>query len=485
MLSSVSLIDFKSFERLDQLEIRPITILCGSNSSGKSSILKSILSVKQSFESEVSRNSLLLNGHYVNNGKFRDVIHNGEDGSFMIKNSFSVRRGKDKFNQDSFSFKTLDKIYKKVASSINRFDLDYEINVVEKDSNSPNKKMLLDNILQSCAIRIKPYGNQQFNSQAATIALEKHKNQDYEYTLSWKTLPNQMGETSSDSIPCTCYFSGLQLINIYALDNAYGKIYDVLPNIISIFQILSQQYDNISYIGPLREAPARRYIFEEENNDIGTKGENAPLILSNENYLIKRSLMLNSDEPLTFDTKDLYFKELVFHWLNYLGIEDVSIEEKDDVLRLLIEGNSIADVGFGISQALPIIVGGVNLQKDQSLILEQPEIHLHPKMQMRITDFFISMALSGKQFIIETHSDHIINRLVRRIMEDKNNQIADLVKIYFVEKKHKISTVDTIKVDKVKGVENWPKDFFDQYANETEKMVHIGFENLKSKNLGR
>lgn len=98
-----------------------------------------------------------------------------------------------------------------------------------------------------------------------------------------------------------------------------------------------------------------------------------------------------------------------------------------DIVRLNISGHNIVDVGFGVSQILPIITQGLNMQKEETFILEQPEIHLHPKMQMKMADFILSLALSEKNVIAETHSDHIINRLCRRIME--NEELRNIVNI--------------------------------------------------------
>ncbi|WP_223226434.1 DUF3696 domain-containing protein [Sporomusa sp. GT1] len=295
-------------------------------------------------------------------------------------------------------------------------------------------------------------------------------------------MPNQFGEIKEGSIPCTCYFSGLQLVNIYAQNDTFSEIYDVLTNITSMVQIIAQQYKLISYIGPLREAPARKYIFDNEIVDIGIRGENAPYIFATEDYLTKRANIIYESDKLDIRRMDRSFREQVVMWLKYLGIQNLRLGNNDEIISLHIDNDNIADVGFGVSQALPIIIEGVRLNKDSMLILEQPEIHLHPKMQMRIADFFIVMALSGKQLIIETHSDHMINRIVRRIMEDERNNLSNLINIYFVSQQDRESMIEKIKIDKIKGIISWPEDFFDQYATETESIIQVGFENLIKKN---
>ncbi len=124
----------------------------------------------------------------------------------------------------------------------------------------------------------------------------------------------------------------------------------------------------------------------------------------------------------------------------------------------------ISQVGFGVSQIFPIILEGLQMPLGNTLLLEQPEIHLHPNLQMQIADYFISLALSGKRVIIETHSDHIINRLVRRIVEDNDHGLNKLIGIYFVEPSENGSTLKEVILNDTKGIDNWPSGFFDQHS---------------------
>jgi len=98
MLKSISLENYKCFEKLkvddkDELEIAPLTVLCGVNSSGKSSILKSLLMLKQSYEDNSVSNYILLNGKYIDNGTFNEVVFdNAKESYFSISNSFEIKR---------------------------------------------------------------------------------------------------------------------------------------------------------------------------------------------------------------------------------------------------------------------------------------------------------------------------------------------------------------------------------------------------------
>ena len=177
------------------------------------------------------------------------------------------------------------------------------------------------------------------------------------------------------------------------------------------------------------------------------------------------------------------YNDLLKSWLEYLGLGEYKISGESGTVDVYINDNNIVDVGFGVSQVLPIIVQGLNLTEEQLLLLEQPEIHLHPKMQMRLTDFLIELAYSNRNLIIETHSDHIINRLIRRILEDDSDVLYnDLIKIYYFEKESDEPTIKKeIEIDPCSGIVNWPDGFFDQFQNEQEKIIRAGINKRKSK----
>jgi len=168
-------------------------------------------------------------------------------------------------------------------------------------------------------------------------------------------------------------------------------------------------------------------------------------------------------------------------WLNQMGIKGFNPEALNEIISLNMKASkysdtpvSIADVGFGISQIFPIILEGLRISKGSTLLLEQPEIHLHPNLQMQMADYFIALALSGKNIIAETHSDHVVNRLVRRIVEDKSEHLADKIAIYFISQSEKGSYATKIEIDEKRGIVNWPKDFFDQTATEQELIIRAG-----------
>jgi predicted ATPase len=102
--------------------------------------------------------------------------------------------------------------------------------------------------------------------------------------------------------------------------------------------------------------------------------------------------------------------------------------------------------------------------EDSLIILEQPEIHLHPQVQAEMADLFLEMALKRNvQFFIESHSEHLLMRLQRRIAERKG-EFANLseqdVKLYFCKREAEASVLEPLEIDEFGRIKNWPKDFF-------------------------
>ena len=140
-----------------------------------------------------------------------------------------------------------------------------------------------------------------------------------------------------------------------------------------------------------------------------------------------------------FEPKSELPRTAINNWLSEIGILGFESEKNEELYRFSLNASefsdnkvNIADVGFGVSQVVPIVIQGLLMGDTESLILEQPEIHLHPKMQMKLADFILSLALSGKKVIIETHSEHMINRFVRRIVEDTTGELNSLIGINFI-----------------------------------------------------
>jgi len=141
------------------------------------------------------------------------------------------------------------------------------------------------------------------------------------------------------------------------------------------------------------------------------------------------------------------------------------------IVQSLEIAHDLTHVGVGVSQVLPIIVMCLLAPEGSVLIFEQPELHLHPKVQTLLGDFFLSIALLGKQCILETHSEYLINRLRYRAACAGGDSLSELLKIYFVEQRDGASTYREVQVNKFGAIVDWPEGFFDQSQRETESIL--------------
>ena len=178
---------------------------------------------------------------------------------------------------------------------------------------------------------------------------------------------------------------------------------------------LPQFLESLVYLGPLRRHPERHYEFSGDTTDyVGQSGEYLPSILFEDQELVEQ---INSDLGrigVKYQVK-----------LDKLQYEDKSPSNVFS-LRLIDKAGidaSLRDVGFGISQVLPIVVQS-RLSEKKTLLIEQPEIHLHPAHQAELGDMFIRSALGEQRntILLETHSEHLMLRILRRIRETSENE---------------------------------------------------------------
>lgn len=212
----------------------------------------------------------------------------------------------------------------------------------------------------------------------------------------------------------------------------------------------------IGHVSPLRAYPKRFYLLDAAGG--GVSGGDALVEVLSENHKLKA---------------------LVNRWLSLFGIKlDVAqFESLIYRLRVTQPGLSLeldmTDVGFGVSQVLPVFVKALLSEKSSITLIEQPEIHLHPRMQAQLADFFIEVCEKTsdrtRTFIIETHSAYFLNRIRRRLAEGAVT--PDDVAIYSV---HEKSASDTPKLESIRIPTNgdfaWPKEF---YSTDLEDTIYF------------
>lgn len=478
MLKSISLENYKCFKEKTDIDIAPLTVLCGVNSSGKSSILKSLLMLKQSFENTVTTDSMSFNGEYVDNGSFNEILSYGsEEKNFTISDTFEIKKLNKNITKDVTDLRDLRKLY--YNTQIQKFLINYSIQVISSGESFYSNK------INKINIGIIAYTNN--SNISSSITFEKNKGKST-YDIKVSNIPDVSGQFGSfDISSATCYFRGMTLNSIYK-SSMSNDVKLFIPTIVSIFSIIPSQYQKIKYIAPLRENPKRRYITDKFVNDVGLSGENTPLLLKRIKNKDWSGIIAPNNEDNFYEVNEnniykVNFSMLLNSWMNYLGLGEVKLDDtKSELVRVKINKSNIADVGFGVSQVLPILTEGISMSHSQTLLLEQPEIHLHPKMQMKMADFLLSLCMQNKSIIVETHSDHFINRIIRRYMEDEKNR--KYIQIYFIDNDDSdTSKIEPITISEVDGAMCENENFFYQFASETSKIIDAGYKNLQKGDL--
>jgi predicted ATPase len=496
MITKISLSNFKAFKSLNELAIKPITVFCGTNSCGKTSILQSILLTKQTLESQNPSQTILLNGRFVHMGAFENIIFQ-KNLSEAVSLSFTFKIPKElRQARPKRPFMPLHFLLREFLPTIpteRRFEgiehyFHFKVSL-RKRVPKPRRTGL-----HTCSVDYFGFRAETITGKAQSIpgaSIEVALRESDKYTLNWdnvgfKSHPfmgSEKERIKSGELISKVSFNNFCPASIFR-DPSQGDegVGYIEPLLYRISDFLQNIFGSYIYIGPLREEPSRRYIYENEIAEIGTKGENAAYIyLTEQDREIADHFFFDVNGEGFIQKKKRKLSLAVQDWLNSMNINDFRPQSVREIIYLNLDSAasrktrvSIADVGFGVSQIFPIILEGLRMPMQSTLILEQPEIHLHPNLQMQMADYFIALALSGKRIIVETHSDHVINRLIRRIVEDGKSNLKDLIAIYFITPTEVGATYKKVEIDDTQGIVNWPKDFFDQTATEQEKIIRAG-----------
>ncbi|WP_081052666.1 AAA family ATPase [Burkholderia cepacia] len=254
--------------------------------------------------------------------------------------------------------------------------------------------------------------------------------------------------------------------------------------------------ERIRYLGPLRDEPKPIYPYggSIDSQDVGTKGESTAAVLDlhkdTEIYYIPSKLIKTA--PGSVLPVKATLLAAVSDWLDYMGVAR-RVDTRDQgklghELRVLTNNSrglhDLTHVGVGVSQVLPILVQALLVEPGACLIFEQPELHLHPKVQTRLADFFLSVSVLGKQCIIETHSEYLINELRYLAALAKDDEVSKLTTVYFVEKHAEGSVYESLRFNEYGAISNWPDGFFDESEGLAAETIRAAMVKRKrNKNL--
>ena len=440
--------NFKGWQDTRKIRMAPLTLFFGANSSGKSSIGQFLLMLKQTVE--VPDRKAVLHPGGTNSpaqlGSFQQLIfHRDVQNRIKFEYEWDLPdplRIKDPLSSKSFSGNIL-----AFSAAVGISDIDQHSLVVD------HFRYVLSN-----------EGN-----VVLTIGMRRHpaERSKYDVEAEYYSLVRKPGRAWSPKEPVRFYGFPDEVV-------AYHQNADFVQELNLLHE---QLFRSISYLGPLRTKAERLYSWARtEPESVGYSGENTiAAILAARNRKIglgKRRF-----------TKP--FEEIIAAKLKVMGlIEDFKVNpiseyRQEYEVKVRSRGSSdwvdLPDVGFGVSQVLPVLVQCFYAPPGSIIIMEQPEIHLHPAAQSALADVMIDVIHSRElgadrnvQLIIETHSEHFLRRLQRRIAEKSVD--TSKISAYVANVTRLPARLDALQIDMYGNVLNWPAHFFgDEMSDITEQ----------------
>lgn len=417
MFTNLRITNFKGYSDSGSIPLRQLTIIVGANNAGKSTLLQSLLLLKQSMEeSKSSNDELITSGRLLDLGGIEDIFRRGARASEETMN-LSV----------SLSPET-------AARRISRPDT-LELSFV---CNKETNRITLSKTTVS---------------QRGSLLIGATRDHN-----GWRI--DEMPETLRQHADLTVRQLMPYIFISSTERDVFQEIFPYYQRCIDASQVFSNAFVSVWHVEPLRQdIPRYAQRGKTVTSEFGAGGEYFMMALRER---IRRSTSSSSKEVI----------ELVNAWVSShnLMIENLRIRDLDrtgSVFSLLADERdgfknmNVANMGRGISQMLPILASVIGSSDLSCGLIEQPEIHLHPAAQAELGDLFIDYVSKNptRQLIVETHSEHILLRIRRRIAEGMDPK---KVCVLYVEKRGRESAVRELGLTTKGRFVDWPKGFFEE-----------------------
>ncbi|MDM8536035.1 DUF3696 domain-containing protein [Desulfobacterales bacterium HSG17] len=557
-ITAITIENFKGILEPVRIELKPITLLFGPNSAGKSTIVQALHYAHEIFErNNTNPDTTLLGGDSIDLGGFEAMVHQ-HDKTKAIQIGFEIDLQKEDLPVYHDGFETFGTDYLDMAESGYLLDTISRVKEAVVDITIKWSEQLEKPYISS--YMVKTNGSKLITIDSSSDALQiyiskinpfnpvffdegvnpEDVRQEFIRVLKQEDISSEVeSEDSEDDIlsdntgftmlsALMTYMKfekgipGLtQPINLHRQNSALPRWEKNLvldggiwaenleiedePNftrllsslIVGPGELIRDELRKLCYVGPLREVPKRSHRPAFSSDDSRWSNGLAAydtLFFSSEAFIDKVNEWMTQEERLNsgYSVEIKKYRELgadhpLMLALLQNRILDEDIDLRDQLLalpvmrRLLIrdEAKDIElapqDIGVGISQVLPVIVAAMH-HKTGLVVIEQPELHIHPAFQVALGDLFVEQVRTCPDltFILETHSEHLLLRFLRRIRETGENEapenrtlIPEELSIYFIEQGDAGIVCKPIRVDRDGDfIDRWPHGFFDERAGE-------------------
>ena len=434
MLDKLRVQNFKGWKDTGEIKMAPITLFFGTNSSGKSSIGQFLMMLKQTIELPDRKTVFYAGGQNsaVQLGSFREMVF-----------------CRDQRNQITFDYEWSLPETLTIKDSLS-----------EESYNANSMKFFGTVGLKNQTIQVLDFNYilSKENNKSLSIGLTRKRGK-YEYKLSAELnflLRRRQRPWDIKNI-----------IRFYGFPDEVSRYYQNADFVQDINFEHERLFSSISYLGPLRNEAKRLYTWGGgAPGSVGFSGSNAVAALL---AARKRKISLGKGKQAELFEKVIARKLKKMGLIKDFQIKAIASKRQEYEVKVCTQGSDewvdLPDVGFGVSQVLPVLVQCFYAPPGSIIIMEQPEIHLHPSAQSALADVMIDVINSrenGKsrniQLIIETHSEHFLRRLQRRIAEGDIPE--EKVAAYFANTSKTPANLDSLQLNKYGNILNWPEGFF-------------------------
>jgi hypothetical protein len=493
---SISLSGFKIYSEERTLAFRPITILLGKNNSGKSTIIQALLLLKQSLEKPLESGPLRFHGPYWDLGNFENCRSRDKSNEpIQLRLAFENALGQERAFNFRFEMAATQPALTELAyyeTPLSDGDEKSEIPLYtfKRDSTATregNKRLLLAEIAFEHPLWRRRISELEKEKNSGNI----HSDVNLEDSA-LKRLLTSGGTAVMAELKAFLPMQPTAVDSGYANDSLSSALYATLfRELEKLSQAVSSFLANIVYIGPNRPFIKRFYsadklhteedqqnwdMFNKVLNDSGVEAKVNEWLknfdIDHQSYVVKGPL---------FGT-DVLLPRLWPKWKPgnpKEKVKDFNTDSQDTALL------SFGDVGQGVTHLFPIIVKLLTAT-ESFIIIEEPELHIHPALQTCLGDLFIASAQKNRNVIfVESHSEYIIDRLMRRIAEEKINNNEE-VAIYYLrgnnKEKSPIPNFQPLLLDKYGLFQNKiPEDFFNAGTDEGKLQLEKILERKRGK----
>ncbi|KYG70660.1 hypothetical protein AZI85_01610 [Bdellovibrio bacteriovorus] len=428
---TVRMENFRTFKNLQSIKIKPLTFLVGENSTGKSTALAAI--------------NLVLN-----------------------RETFPLGAA---FNKSPFELGSYSSIASKQGARLSSlFSLGFTVSTGAEDKvlmdahfSSGNGQPVMSSMqMTNGKVKFSLSANEDTGMMVGVLT-DLNTNKEYQFEDKDRLLSGAM--SAGDSRAIVNLFS----LNYYFVSQALkDKSEKLMSEFYELFTAVQFLKPSCLALAPVRSKPRRTYdVFDL---DFQPEGDHVPYVLSS---------VLSEERKPTPQAKKLASLLEKFGAQSSL-FDKISVKKlgkgKDSAFNILVKSKksaavNISDVGYGVSQSLPVVIEPTR-SSAQVILIQQPEVHLHPKAQAALGDIYVDTILPGnKSLVIETHSDFLIDRVRSQVAKGRIE--PEKVQILYFKKVGDVSEVHTINLDREGNTLNAPEDYRSFFIKEQIDLLGL------------